>query len=112
MARVAEVAVLLRAAHAGESKASLREGLTFLRHLGRLRAGPAGQPAAAAAADARERVRQAVRFLAFGLVGVTGVVVNTAALWFFYHCWAGTTWSAPRWRRRSRPPGISSWWTA
>jgi dolichol-phosphate mannosyltransferase len=33
---------------AGDSKASVREGLTYLRHLGRLRFGPAAGPASAA----------------------------------------------------------------
>ena len=32
-----------------------------------------------------ERLRQAARAVMFGVVGVSGVVVNTAVLWFFYH---------------------------
>src|SRR6185312_5693689 len=32
-----------------------------------------------------EQMSQAARFVSFGLVGATGIVVNTAALWFFFH---------------------------
>ena len=32
-----------------------------------------------------ERLAQALRFVAFGLIGPAGIFVNTAALWFFYH---------------------------
>jgi dolichol-phosphate mannosyltransferase len=49
--------------HAGESKASLREGLRYLRHLLRLRI------------DGR-----LLRFVEFGLVGASGIAVNTAVL--------------------------------
>jgi len=82
---VAEVAYRFAARHAGRSKASLQQGLTFLGHLARLRG-------ARLAGQLRERPRtrdgrisQAARFIGFGLVGLTGIGVNTAALWFFYH---------------------------
>ncbi len=83
-ARVAEVAYEMAPRHAGDSKASVREGLAFLRHLGRLRkqrlAGQLrGQPM-----PRRDQVRQLVRMFAFGLVGLSGVVVNTAALWLLF----------------------------
>lgn len=51
--------------HAGESKASLREGMHFLSLLCTLRFGPSF-----------------VRFVQFGLVGVSGLVVNTLVLAF------------------------------
>jgi 4-amino-4-deoxy-L-arabinose transferase-like glycosyltransferase/putative flippase GtrA len=70
---------------AGESKASLRQGLTFVRHLVRLRG-------ARLKGQLRERpgnedgwLRQMARFAAFGAVGASGIFVNSGALWFFYH---------------------------
>ncbi|MEU6537539.1 glycosyltransferase [Streptomyces sp. NPDC047000] len=76
-ARVAEVAYTFAPRAAGRSKASLREGITYLRHLARLRrscrrrTGP--------------RAREFGRLLAFGAVGLTGIAVNTAALWLLFH---------------------------
>jgi dolichol-phosphate mannosyltransferase len=62
--RVAEVPFVFAERHAGESKAGLKEGLRFARHLVRLRLeGSAG------------------RMLAVALIGLTGLVVNTAVLW-------------------------------
>ncbi|MEU4569480.1 glycosyltransferase [Micromonospora sp. NPDC023956] len=83
-ARVAEVGYEMATRHAGRSKATLREGLAFLRHLtrlrgqrliGQIRSGPRAQ---------RERLRELGRLVAFGLVGLSGMVVNTAVLWFCY----------------------------
>ncbi|WP_369250377.1 glycosyltransferase [Streptomyces sp. R41] len=71
-ARVAEVAYTFAPREAGHSKASLREGIAFVRHVGRLRRGVAGGQ------------RQLLRMTAFGAVGLSGVAVNTAALWFFF----------------------------
>ncbi|ROQ27044.1 glycosyltransferase involved in cell wall biosynthesis [Streptomyces sp. PanSC19] len=86
-ARVAEVAYRFAPRAAGTSKASLREGLRFLRHLARLR-----RPAPAAhradggphSSTGRRDLGTTARFLAFGLVGLSGIAVNTAALWFFH----------------------------
>jgi dolichol-phosphate mannosyltransferase len=84
VAEVAEVAYSMDPRHAGASKASLRQGLTFLRHLirlrrarlvGQLREGPPSR---------QERIGQVTRMAAFGLVGAAGLVVNTAVLWFAY----------------------------
>ncbi|MEU6257891.1 glycosyltransferase [Streptomyces sp. NPDC047043] len=71
-ARVAEVAYSFAPREAGRSKASVREGLAFVRHVARLRRGVAGGQ------------RQLMRMVAFGLVGLSGVAVNTAALWLFF----------------------------
>ena len=79
--RVAEVPFVFGTRVAGESKASVSEGLRFLRHLLRLRL-----------LVLRNQVRRSsttngagrfARLLAFGAVGATGIGVNTAALWLF-----------------------------
>jgi putative flippase GtrA len=83
-ARVAEVAYEFAPRVAGRSKASLVEGLTFVRLLLRLRwdlfrrqlrGGPVGH---------RDRLRQLVRAIGFGAVGATGIVVNSVVLWIAY----------------------------
>ncbi|WP_416985134.1 glycosyltransferase [Streptomyces sp. T028] len=88
-ARVAEVAYRFAPRAAGSSKASLHEGVTFLRHLVRLRLGLSPQSTRGDPATGRrlspgggERLSPFARFLAFGLIGLTGIAVNTAALWF------------------------------
>jgi dolichol-phosphate mannosyltransferase len=85
VARVAEVAYRFEPRAAGDSAASLRRGMTFLRHLARLRAGRLAGQLRERPATRGERTGQATRFVLFGLVGATGIVVNSAALWFFYH---------------------------
>jgi dolichol-phosphate mannosyltransferase len=85
VARVAEVAYRFEPRAAGDSKASPREGATFLRHVARLRAARLAKQLRERPATNRERISQAVRFVTFGLIGVTGIVVNSAALWFFFH---------------------------
>jgi glycosyltransferase involved in cell wall biosynthesis len=83
-ARVAEVAYAMAPRNAGDSKASVRVGLTYLRHLTRLRRQRLiGQLSASPKAKA-DRLRQLGRMVAFGLVGLSGVGVNTGALWWFY----------------------------
>ncbi|SCL35007.1 GtrA-like protein [Micromonospora pallida] len=83
-ARVAEVAYEMAARHAGRSKATLREGLAFLRHLSRLRGQRLVGQIRTRPRTVRERLHEVGRMVAFGLVGLTGMAVNTAALWFFY----------------------------
>ncbi|MFI6226420.1 glycosyltransferase [Micromonospora echinospora] len=83
-ARVAEVAYEMAARHAGQSKASLREGMTFLRHLFRLRGQRLIGQIRTGPRALRERLRELGRLVAFGLVGLSGMVVNTAVLWFCY----------------------------
>jgi glycosyltransferase involved in cell wall biosynthesis len=84
-ARVGEVAYQFAPRHAGRSKASAREGLTFARLLGRLRSDLFVKQLGRGPSSPRERSRQALRGLGFGLVGASGIAVNTAVLWFFYH---------------------------
>jgi dolichol-phosphate mannosyltransferase len=85
VARVAEVAYCFEPRTAGKSNASLRQGAAFLRHVARLRAARLARQLRDRPASRSERIHQAARFMAFGLIGATGLVVNTAALWFFYH---------------------------
>lgn len=65
--RVTEVPFEFEPRHAGDSKASLREGLVFLRRLVALRA-----------AGLLPSLAQPARF---GAVGLTGLAVNSVALW-------------------------------
>jgi dolichol-phosphate mannosyltransferase len=82
-ARVAEVAYPVDRHRAG-SRGLFRTGLLFLLHVLRLRVSRlAGQLRERPPTEAG-RIGQALRFLAFGLVGLSGLAVNTAALWFFY----------------------------
>ena len=84
LAKVAEVAYPFERRQADESKASLRVGFTFLRHLVRLRRARLVRQLLDGPPTRQERIWQVGRMLAFGLIGATGVVVNTATLWFFY----------------------------
>ncbi len=84
-ARVAEVAYEMAARQAGKSKASLREGVFFLRHLARLRTQRLVIQLRDAPATRWDRRRELGRMIAFGLVGLSGIVVNTAALWSFHN---------------------------
>ncbi len=84
VARVAEVAYQFAPRHADDSKASLREGVRYLRHLFRLRRARLVRQLREAPPTREERIRQMLRLVAFGLIGASGVVVNTAALWFVY----------------------------
>jgi dolichol-phosphate mannosyltransferase len=80
-ARVAEVAYEAAPQETRPARASVRAGATFLRHLARLRLHRfVGQLRQAP----RDRRRQFGRLVAFGTVGLSGVAVNTAALWLFY----------------------------
>jgi len=61
--RVAEVSYVFGHRHAGQSKATIREGFRYLGHLATLRLG-----------------EERARFAGFAAVGTTGLVVNTLAL--------------------------------
>ena len=82
--RLAEVAYSFGPRHAGESKASFRQGLTFLRHVVRLRTARLATQLREGPRTRAERIRELARFIAFGLVGASGLAVNTAALLFVY----------------------------
>jgi dolichol-phosphate mannosyltransferase len=76
--RIAEVPFAMGRRHAGQSKASASEGLRYLQHLARLRAAVLfGQVRRSADNGARRWLGRAV---AFGLVGLSGLLVNTAVL--------------------------------
>lgn len=79
--QVAEVPFVFGIRIAGESKASLREGLRFARHMLRLRLLVLRHQVRRSSAD--NGAGRFARLLAFGAVGATGIGVNTAALWFF-----------------------------
>jgi glycosyltransferase involved in cell wall biosynthesis len=83
-ARVAEVAYEMAPRHAGDSKASFRQGLIFMRHLTRLRRNRLAGQLRERPSTSRGRLHELGRMVAFGLVGLSGMVVNTAALWLFY----------------------------
>jgi putative flippase GtrA len=78
--RTAEVSFTFAPRLAGESKASLREGLRFGRHLARLRL----QIARERNDDVRRTPRLRRRLLLFALVGLSGIAVNSAALWVLH----------------------------
>jgi dolichol-phosphate mannosyltransferase len=78
--RTAEVTYRFQPRHAGESKTSLREVLHFGRHLARLRLQIAREHKDAARSAPRARSR----LVLFGLVGASGIIVNSAALWFLH----------------------------
>ncbi len=84
-ARVAEMTYEMAPRHAGSSKASVREGLRYLRHLARLRRQRLVGQVRARPLTRAERARQLLRMVLFGLVGLSGVAVNSWALWAFYH---------------------------
>ena len=78
---VAEVPFVFGVRVQGESKASAVEGARFVRHLARLRFDVLKRQIARSSTQSRAvRLR---RLIAFGLVGASGMVVNTAALWMF-----------------------------
>lgn len=66
--RISELPFTFGERVSGESKASLREGLHFARHLGRLRLSVL-------------RHARLGRVAVFGAVGLTGIAVNSAAFW-------------------------------
>jgi putative flippase GtrA len=83
-ARTAEFAYEMASRNAGESKASVRQGVAFLRHLVRLRRGRLVGQLRERPSSPRERIRQAMRMFVFGLIGLSGLGVNTAVLWLCY----------------------------
>jgi dolichol-phosphate mannosyltransferase len=84
-ARVGEVAYRFAPRLAGTSKASAKEGFTFVRLLGRLRSDVLVKQLRRRPSTKPEQARQGLRALGFALVGASGVAVNTGVLWFVYH---------------------------
>jgi dolichol-phosphate mannosyltransferase len=76
-----EVAYQMEPRYACASKASLREGVTYLRHLGRLKRHRFATQLRDKPTTGQDRVRQLRRLVAFGFVGLSGIAVNNAALW-------------------------------
>ncbi|GAA1815105.1 glycosyltransferase [Agromyces neolithicus] len=76
--RTAEVPFTMAERNAGTSKASLAEGTTFLGNLLRLR-----MRVFTERTGGGRRANMLVRGLLFGLVGLSGIVVNSAVLWYF-----------------------------
>lgn len=83
-ARVAEMTYEMATREGGRSKATVGEATTYLRHLARLRRDRLKGQLREAPTTPRERLRQLGRMFSFGLVGLSGMAVNTAVLWFFY----------------------------
>jgi dolichol-phosphate mannosyltransferase len=83
-ARVAEMTYDMATRESGQSKATFREATTYLRHLARLRRDRLRGQLREAPRTRAERLRQLVRMFCFGLVGLSGIGVNTAVLWCFH----------------------------
>lgn len=81
--RVAEVPFTFGERVAGDSKASLREGVRFARHISKLRFSVLRKQVSRSGAG--DRLRMLIRMALFGLVGVTGLAVNEAILWATLH---------------------------
>jgi putative flippase GtrA len=79
--RTAEVSFHFAPRHAGDSKTSPREVLRFGRHLARLRLQIARERKDAA----RKAPRARSRMILFGLVGLSGIAVNSGALAVLVH---------------------------
>jgi dolichol-phosphate mannosyltransferase len=80
--RIAEVPFVFGTRFAGHSKASLREGFRFIRHLLRLRLLMLRRQVRKSSVRS-SRMARLTRMVRFGAVGATGIVVNTAVLWMF-----------------------------
>jgi dolichol-phosphate mannosyltransferase len=78
---VAEVPFVFGERLEGRSKASAAEGLRFVRHLARLRVAVLKRQIARSSTQSKTVRLQ--RLVAFGLVGLSGLAVNTLALWIF-----------------------------
>ncbi|SMD20574.1 GtrA family protein [Kibdelosporangium aridum] len=76
--RTVEVPFPTQPRQAGRRKASLREGMTFVRHLVRLRTSLSNRRAISSPK------KWLVHAGAFGLVGLSGLLVNTAVLWLLH----------------------------
>ena len=80
--QIAEVPFMFGTRIAGQSKASAGEGFRFVRHLLRLRLIVLVSQFRKSSAP-RGGAGRLRRLIAFGVVGLSGVAVNTAVLWLF-----------------------------
>lgn len=83
--RIAEMPFVFGLRLADESKARPVEGLRFLHHLARLRLAVLRDRLTGSSAVRRRTFF--THMVAFGLVGVTGIGVNSASLWLFSQVW-------------------------
>lgn len=83
-ARLAEVTYGMSPREAGQSKASLRQGVLFARHLARLRLAGLERLRSRMRPAQGARPNELSRMLATGVVGLSGIGVNLAALWAFH----------------------------
>ena len=111
VARVAEVAYRFEPRAAGESKASLRQGVAFLQHVARLRAARLAKQLRERPVTKGERISQAARFVSFGLSARRASWSTARRSGSSSTPWAGTTCSGRHWPPRSPPHGTSCWWT-
>ncbi len=72
--RIQEVPFTFAERYAGESKANAAEGIRFVRQLARLEV---------SRLLASRHTPRVTRILGFGLVGVSGILVNSLLMWFF-----------------------------
>jgi glycosyltransferase involved in cell wall biosynthesis len=79
--RMAEAPFHMEDRHGGQSKASVRQGWAFLRHLTRLRGSVFARQVHRSSASSR--LVWLLRAFQFGLIGLSGLAVNTGVLWLF-----------------------------
>ncbi len=82
--RVTEVAYRAPVRPATQSRGALRQGARFLGHLAQLRLTRLARQLFERPAAPRSGLSQMLRMIGFGLIGLSGLAVNTGALWVFY----------------------------
>jgi dolichol-phosphate mannosyltransferase len=82
--RVTEVAYRPAPQRAAQSGRALRKAAALLRHLVTLRLTRLARQLRERPTTPRSRLSQLVRMIGFGMIGASGLVVNTAVLWLCY----------------------------
>lgn len=82
--RVTEVAYRAPERPAGQSRGALRKGARFLGHLAQLRLTRLARQLCERPATPLSGLFQMLRMIGFGLIGLSGLAINTGALWLFY----------------------------
>lgn len=82
--RITEVAYHAAPRHAARPPRAVGKGTSFLAHLARLRLTRLARQLRDSPRTPDSQFRQVLRMIGFGLIGVSGLAVNTAALWLFY----------------------------